>query len=72
MKDTLQAARAEILGLRRRNQLLEAKMEVVEAFSAALGLRSARGIGDSVDVVMRIEQAVAELEAAQGIDTLTS
>lgn len=60
MLNTLRSARDEIVGLRRRNEVLEARVEVVEVFAAALGLK--RGAcGMAPDVVWELDKEIASL-----------
>lgn len=60
MKDLLQSASHEIQSLRRRNELLEAQMGVVEIFRAAL-MGPPRPMGASPDVVWALEKKIKEL-----------
>ena len=64
MKHLLTEAKNEILGLRRQNEILRAKVEVVEVFSAAL-LGAPRSQGASVDVAWSLQQKINELETPQ-------
>jgi len=60
MKHLLLQAKHEIENLRRDNQILRAKVEVVEAFSAALlGPRPPQGF--SPDVAWALQKAADEL-----------
>ena len=65
MKHLLQNAKLEIQQLRRANEILNAKVEVVEIFAAALLGRRPQG-GMAPDVVWEIDKAIAELDASQG------
>ena len=61
MKNLLNEAKQEILTLRRRNELLEARMEVVNIFAVALGMKQAPQ-GYSPDVVHKIQQRIDALD----------
>jgi hypothetical protein len=53
----LEEARHEIVSLRRANQVLGAKMEVVELFGRIFEAQAPRrGYGESIDVAWKIEQ----------------
>ncbi|HKI53913.1 MAG TPA: hypothetical protein VJ987_07290 [Anaerolineales bacterium] len=63
MKNLLNEAKHEIINLRRRNEILEAQIGVVEVFAAALGLK--RGPrGESPDVVYALQKKIDELDVA--------
>lgn len=64
MIELLNKARHEILQLRRRNEVLNAQMAVVDIFAAALGLRP-HSQGMEIDVAWEIERKIEELKAAQ-------
>ena len=64
MKHLLQSAVSEIRDLRRRNEVLEAQVGIVEVFAAALGLKRDRG-GMTPDVVRQLDNAIRELEDAR-------
>lgn len=64
MKHLLLEAKHEIEALRRRNQILEAQVGVVEVFAAALGLKRNEG-GMAVDVAWSLQKAVDELDRAE-------
>ena len=62
MKDLLEDARNEIVRLRRQNELLTARIAIVEVFAAALGLkREERGMVP--DVVWALDKEVERLRA---------
>lgn len=61
MKHLLENAAQEIESLRRRNELLEAQMGVVEVFRVAL-MGPPRPIGASPDVVWALRKAAKELD----------
>lgn len=63
MKHLLLEAAHEIEALRRRNEFLQAKVDVVEVFSAAL-LGPRTQLGASVDVVWSLRRKAEELDAA--------
>ena len=54
----LRLARDEIVGLRRRNEILEARDEVVRLFGCILMPRTPQGMGE--DVVWLIDKALAQ------------
>ena len=62
MKHLLQDAANEIESLRRRNELLEAQIGVVEVFRAAL-MGQPRERGASPDVVWALRKKITELES---------
>ena len=62
MKNLLMSAAHEIEALRRRNEILQAKVDVVEAFSAAL-LGPRTPMGASVDVAWSLRRKAEELNA---------
>lgn len=64
MKHLLNEAANEIESLRRRNELLEAQMDVVEIFRVAL-MGPRRAGGASPDVVWSLRRKIAELETGQ-------
>jgi len=57
----LRAAKHEITALRRRNEVLNAQVGVVEVFAAALGLRKNES-GATVDIVWEIERALDRVD----------
>lgn len=62
MKHLLIQARSEILELRRRNELLQAKVDVVNVFSAAL-LGPATQQGMSPDVAWALQKEIDKINA---------
>ena len=60
MRELLIEAKEEILRLRRRNDVLEAQVGVLEVFAVALGMRRGER-GDEVDVAWRLQQKINEL-----------
>lgn len=68
MKDLLQRAKNEIEQLRRHNEVLSAKVEVVNIFAAALGLRKIKG-GYGPDVAWELQKEIDTLQAAETILT---
>ena len=71
MKHLLLEAASEIEALRRANELLQAKVDVVEVFSVAL-LGPRRSMGMSVDVVWSLRKKAAELMPDDGSKPPTS
>lgn len=64
MKHLLLNAKHEIEQLRRRNEILQAKVDVVETFSAALlGPPSNRGA--AIDVAWQLQKEIEKLEAKE-------
>jgi hypothetical protein len=61
VKQLLNEARSEIISLRRRNEILEAQVGVIEVFAAALGLR-ANHSGTSPDVAWALQKAINDLD----------
>ena len=60
MKQLLNAAMQEIISLRRQNELLAARVEVVNVFAAALlGPRTSQGM--AIDVAWQLQKAIDEL-----------
>lgn len=60
LKELLTNAMHEIRNLRRANEILGAQMQVVEAFSLALGMpRSSNGMAP--DIVWALEKKIKEL-----------
>jgi hypothetical protein len=57
---------AEINGLRRSNEILGAKVEVMELFGMALRARSDGMNCASEDIVWRMQERVDEIAAAEG------
>lgn len=66
MKHLLMNAKHEIESLRRRNEILQAKVDVVEAFSAAL-LGPRREGGMSIDVVWSLQKAIDQIPDVQPV-----
>lgn len=64
MKHLLEEAASEIESLRRRNELLEAQMAVVEVFRVAL-MGPPRPMGASPDVVWALRKKAKELDMPQ-------
>ena len=60
MKILLSNARHEILDLRRRTELMEAQLAIVDVFAAALGLKR-RERGMTPDIVQALEKRIEEL-----------
>lgn len=63
MKELLSKAKDEIVGLRRRNEILQAKVDVMDLFALVLHTSPARrteGYGE--DVVWMLQQKINELE----------
>lgn len=63
-KETLTAAVAEIRSLRRQNEILSAKVEMIDLFACVLATRPAESQrGMSPDVAWEIEKAIAQTPA---------
>ena len=63
MKNTLASAKHEIIALRRQNEILRAKVEVMDLFAVVLHTKPAYPDQcASVDVVWEIEQEIAAIE----------
>lgn len=63
MKDLLISARAEILELRRRNEILAAKVETMELFATVFRTQPNYGSqGMSVDVAWQLAKQIQALE----------
>jgi hypothetical protein len=60
MKELLIQARHEIISLRKRNEVLEAQVGIVEIFAAALGLKH-ENRGASGDVAWLLEKKIDTL-----------
>jgi len=57
--DLLGEAKSEILNLRRRNEILSAKVEVMESFMQVLHTRPAERVEQAaVDIAWQIEQEI--------------
>jgi hypothetical protein len=63
-KELLERAVIEIEGLRRRVELLDAQMGVVQVFAAALGLRQSGG-AMAPDFAWEIRQKIRSMENAE-------
>lgn len=62
-KSLLIGAREEILSLRRRNEILSAKVEMIDLFSLVLHTKPAYTTqGASVDVAWELERAIREMD----------
>ena len=62
MKDLLEEARGEIVHLRRRNEILSAKVEMIDLFACILNTRPwapAEGMGE--DVAWKLQKKINEL-----------
>lgn len=63
MKNLLRDAAREIRDLRRRNEILSAKVETMELFACVLHTQPAhRPEGATVDIAWKLESAAEELE----------
>lgn len=66
MKHTLIEAKHEILRLRRENEILSAKVEMIDLFGCLLHTQPARREqGMSVDVAWQLQQEVDKIEAEE-------
>lgn len=66
MKDLLLSAKHEIEDLRRRNELLTAKVEVMDLFGCLLHTSAARRLeGQSVDVAWQLQKKIDELDDSE-------
>lgn len=65
MKSTLIAAVSEIKKLRRDNEILNAQVQVVHIFAAALGFKQTFG-GATPDIVQELQREIDILEAKKG------
>lgn len=63
MKNLLIEAKKEIINLRRRNEILEAQIGIVEVFAAALGMKHVNQ-GISEDVVWELQKKIDEFDVA--------
>ena len=73
MTDLLQDARAEILHLRRRNEVLAAKVEMIELFACVLHTRPAvpvEGMGE--DIAWKLQKKIDEIGETDGAPTPAS
>lgn len=67
MKTLLIDAHEEIQSLRRQNEILTAKVEVMDLFGLALRTVPMHGMrGMAPDVAWQLQKAIAELEAKPG------
>lgn len=58
----LEEARQEILRLRRANEILSAKVEMIDLFACVLHTSPARhSVGESEDVAWKLQQKITEL-----------
>lgn len=65
MKHLLEDARSEILQLRRENEVLRAKQEMVDLFATVLFTKPhAPSQGMAEDVAWKLARAIAEIDAA--------
>ncbi len=62
-KDTLERAAMEIEQLRRSNEILGAKVEVMELFGMALRATDHRNSGMCEDIVWRMRRLIEEIDA---------
>ena len=63
--ETLKEAQREITQLRRRNEILSAKVEVMDSFMCVLHTKPAEHLqGMSPDVVFQMEKHISKLEDA--------
>jgi len=63
----LSSAVQEIEGLRHQNEILSAKVDVIEVMAKAMGMRNGQH-GMSVDVVWELRREIARAEAPAGQD----
>lgn len=62
IKDLLIQAREEIIHLRRRNEILSAKVEMIDLFACILNTRPWAPVeGKGEDVAWKLEQKIREL-----------
>ena len=67
-KQLLIDARDEINRLRRTNEILEAKVEMIDLFACVLNTKAAhRPNGATEDVVWHLDNAIDTLDAAQAV-----
>jgi hypothetical protein len=66
MKHLLNEARDEIVRLRRANEILGAKVEMIELFACVLHTTPARAsVGMGEDVAWKLQQMVEDIEAGE-------
>ena len=72
MKNLLNDARHEILNLRRENEILRAKVEMIDLFASVLHTQPAlRREGRAPDVAWALQKKIDELDALpKGVDTV--
>jgi hypothetical protein len=63
LKNILELAREEIVSLRRRNEILEARDEVVRLFTCLIMPRTPGGMGE--DVAWKITKELRRIEAEE-------
>ncbi len=69
MKNLLKEAAYEIRDLRRRNEILSAKVEVMDLFAMVLNTEPARrGQGMSSDVAWQLDKAATEIEEKEKLE----
>ena len=67
MKDLLEAAKAEIVSLRRTNEILAAKVQTMELFATVLHTEPARSRESvAIDVAWQLQKKIDELTRDQG------
>lgn len=70
MEDLLLTAAAEIRELRRRNELLAAKVDVMDLFRCVLFTQpSLTSYGESEDIAWKLDQKVEELKAVKPVSS---
>jgi hypothetical protein len=68
MKQLLIDAKSEILALRRKNEILQAKVEVMDLFSLVLHTRPAYSEhGAVVDVAWQLQKEIQEIETQEAL-----
>lgn len=68
MKHLLQAAKNEIQGLRRENELLRAKVAVVDVFGAVVGLKNDGGLVARPDLCWELDRVVQDIEEKEKVE----
>lgn len=72
MKTLLVEAKHEILNLRRENEILRAKVEVMELFACVLQTQPARNSqGGSPDVAWGLQKQIDAIEVEKGLKNAT-